>query len=193
MKLEKLFQKNTLSPVVDCTYTISMSYSSPKGKVNLDKKATFNFEDMYACFESIARSRLDRSTYSKLALVERGEVSDSLRYDILNRDNFTCVICGASAREGARLHVDHIVPIAKGGKSTSENLRTLCERCNIGKSDKIEEVNCSEYYGSCEESKQNKQEKCELCGADLVLRNGKYGEFYGCSRFPECKFSKKII
>ncbi len=33
--------------------------------------------------------------------------------------------------------------------------------------------------------------KCELCGADMVLRNGKFGAFYACSRYPECKFTKQ--
>lgn len=28
---------------------------------------------------------------------------------------------------------------------------------------------------------------CGECGADMILRNSKYGPFYGCSRFPECR------
>ena len=33
--------------------------------------------------------------------------------------------------------------------------------------------------------------KCELCGADMVTRNGRFGSFYACSRYPECKFTKQ--
>ena len=33
--------------------------------------------------------------------------------------------------------------------------------------------------------------KCELCGADMVQRTGKYGSFFACSRYPECKFTKQ--
>lgn len=33
--------------------------------------------------------------------------------------------------------------------------------------------------------------KCELCGADMILRSGRYGNFYACSRYPECKFTKQ--
>jgi len=29
--------------------------------------------------------------------------------------------------------------------------------------------------------------KCPLCGADMVLREGYKGKFYGCSTFPKCK------
>ena len=32
---------------------------------------------------------------------------------------------------------------------------------------------------------------CPRCGGTLVLRNGKYGEFWGCSNYPKCKFIKK--
>ena len=31
-----------------------------------------------------------------------------------------------------------------------------------------------------------------LCGAPLVLRHGKYGDFYGCSSYPKCKFRHNI-
>lgn len=32
---------------------------------------------------------------------------------------------------------------------------------------------------------------CPRCNSKLVLRNGKYGEFYGCEKYPQCKFIKK--
>ncbi|MBE6633056.1 MAG: type I DNA topoisomerase [Ruminococcaceae bacterium] len=32
--------------------------------------------------------------------------------------------------------------------------------------------------------------KCEKCGADMILRSGKFGSFYACSKYPECKFTK---
>ena len=30
---------------------------------------------------------------------------------------------------------------------------------------------------------------CPRCGGQLVLRNSKYGKFYGCSNYPKCKFT----
>ena len=33
---------------------------------------------------------------------------------------------------------------------------------------------------------------CPRCGKTLVLRNGKYGNFYGCSNYPKCKFTLNI-
>ena len=35
--------------------------------------------------------------------------------------------------------------------------------------------------------------KCEKCGSDMVLRTGKFGSFYACSRYPECKFTKARV
>ncbi len=32
--------------------------------------------------------------------------------------------------------------------------------------------------------------KCEICGADMFLRQGKFGDFYACSNYPKCKNTK---
>jgi DNA topoisomerase-1 len=34
-------------------------------------------------------------------------------------------------------------------------------------------------------------ETCPECGSELVIRNGKYGEFTACSNYPTCKYIKK--
>ena len=33
---------------------------------------------------------------------------------------------------------------------------------------------------------------CPWCGGELVVRHGKYGDFWGCSSYPKCKFKRKI-
>lgn len=60
-----------------------------------------------------------------------------LRAQVLIRDNCICQMCGASPAKDPRviLHADHIKPWSRGGETTLENLRTLCLKCNIGKSD----------------------------------------------------------
>ncbi len=35
--------------------------------------------------------------------------------------------------------------------------------------------------------------KCELCGGDMVLRHGRYGTFYACRNYPNCKFTKQKV
>lgn len=68
------------------------------------------------------------------------QVKLGLRYDVLKRDRFRCVSCGASpaTHVGCNLQVDHIIPWSKGGKTIAENLRTLCKLCNLGKGAKLE-------------------------------------------------------
>jgi hypothetical protein len=59
-----------------------------------------------------------------------------LRFQVLKRDHFACVQCGASPAkdQNVELHVDHIKPWSKGGETTILNLQTLCQKCNSGKS-----------------------------------------------------------
>ena len=35
--------------------------------------------------------------------------------------------------------------------------------------------------------------KCENCGGEMVIRNGRYGSFYACANYPTCKFTKQKI
>jgi hypothetical protein len=65
------------------------------------------------------------------------DINLRLRFSVFKRDNFKCVICGKSPAKDStvELHVDHIIPWAKGGETIIENLQTLCSVCNYGKSD----------------------------------------------------------
>lgn len=54
---------------------------------------------------------------------------------ILARDK-KCVRCGA-VEPDVVLHVDHIIPRARGGSDAINNLRALCARCNLAKSAKL--------------------------------------------------------
>lgn len=54
------------------------------------------------------------------------------RFDILARDNYTCRYCGRQA-PSVVLHVDHVIPVVKGGTDDPDNLVTACYDCNEGK------------------------------------------------------------
>jgi 5-methylcytosine-specific restriction endonuclease McrA len=60
-------------------------------------------------------------------------VRPRLRWLVLERDGHRCVGCGRGGAEGATLEIDHIVPVAAGGRSELSNLRVLCEACNRGR------------------------------------------------------------
>ena len=64
----------------------------------------------------------------------RRPIRKQTRVLVLQRDGYRCRFCGTTSAE-TRLHVDHVMPKARGGTDTLDNLATLCEDCNTGKSD----------------------------------------------------------
>lgn len=62
-------------------------------------------------------------------------VSDVLRLRVLEESGGRCALCGATKKEYP-LHVDHIKPRSKGGRTEYANLQVLCARCNQAKSNK---------------------------------------------------------
>ncbi len=66
---------------------------------------------------------------------KRRTLSDKERFLVFKRDNFRCVVCGASpaTQLGVQLVPDHIVAWANGGKTSVDNSQTLCIPCNQGK------------------------------------------------------------
>ncbi|HQY30830.1 MAG TPA: HNH endonuclease, partial [Thermomicrobiales bacterium] len=63
---------------------------------------------------------------------QRRPISEKLRFEVFQRDGFTCQYCGRKPPE-VTLHVDHKVPVAKGGSNHSDNLVSSCVECNLGK------------------------------------------------------------
>lgn len=84
-----------------------------------------------------------------LRISDRNEINDNISVKIEHtrlipsevkreawkRDQGKCVVCGATKN----LHFDHDLPFSKGGTSLSaKNVRLLCIKYNLQKSDKIE-------------------------------------------------------
>lgn len=71
---------------------------------------------------------------------DQRSIGVGLRYLVLKRDRFRCVVCGRSpaATPGLELHIDHILPFARGGKTVADNLRSTCRDCNLGKGVRLE-------------------------------------------------------
>lgn len=63
-------------------------------------------------------------------------ISWRMRFLVMRRDHFKCRLCGASPalKPGIVLVVDHIKSWESGGETEMDNLQTLCEPCNGGKS-----------------------------------------------------------
>ncbi len=116
-------------------------YVSPQGRSRSYGKHGYTLEEVNQAIEDLPKvSHLLSNTNPQY---ERSYMTDSLRYDILKRDGFKCQLCGMGQIDGVRLHVDHIIPVSKGGRTIPSNLRTLCEACNMGKRDKYDSEGCN--------------------------------------------------
>ena len=78
----------------------------------------------------------DKSHNDNYKHMTKREPTDRLKVQVLMRDGNRCRICGAKCDGGIhKLHFDHIVPWAKGGETTLDNLQVLCSVCNAALGD----------------------------------------------------------
>lgn len=137
--IRKVETKECESAIIKPQKTVTVSvyncYTSPKGQNSYENEDVFCGDELWAMYAIAEHQR----KFKESAKYQRSLMSDSLRYKILQRDKSTCQLCGATRADGAKLEVDHIIPISKGGKTEPGNLRTLCRECNRGKGDKYEE------------------------------------------------------
>jgi len=62
-------------------------------------------------------------------------IPSNVKKEVWKRDRGFCVLCGSNKN----LHFDHDLPFSRGGTSlTVKNIRLLCQKCNLSKSDKIQ-------------------------------------------------------
>jgi 5-methylcytosine-specific restriction endonuclease McrA len=128
------------------------AYERRWGKWRLALRAFLDHVNMEGSTQIVAEPSSDsnvqlplvKANRSPRSLKQKGEDQRSIRlgmrYEVLKRDRFRCALCGASPSTLPEciLHVDHIHPFSKGGKTITSNLRALCQACNLGKSSKIE-------------------------------------------------------
>lgn len=77
--------------------------------------------------------------------------------------------------------------IAEGGKKWQPVLQEFYEPFHTNLTEKYEEVNKKDIM-----PEKLSDEKCEKCGSPMVIKTGRYGQFLGCSNFPECKNIKSM-
>ena len=181
---EILFVKEIEKPCIEFLITVSLYLTTLKGYRYGRKRTEFLVDEITNMINSI-RDRdgsfyRDVSVWAAICRVERAKVSNKIRFSIYERDGYRCQKCHSSKN----LEIDHIIPISKGGKSVYDNLQTLCHDCNSRKSNVIEKGVNTRYNRNAH--------ICPNCEIELVLRDGPYGQFYGCPNYPRCKFTKNI-
>lgn len=178
-----MFKSLIKKPTVSYNIDVVISLTNINMKVLNNKSASFNMLYIEHLLEQIEDKTNERYNnkyiWDAICRIERAKVTNSLRFAIYKRDGYRCCKCGRKTED---LEIDHILPISKGGKTHPNNLQTLCKRCNKNKSNIIEPRTV------VFNDKINKF--CPCCGAPLKKVNGKYGTFYGCMNFPDCKYKE---
>ena len=142
VKIEKRLINQTVykKPHMNFQIMVILYCSSINGRIHDYKAQTYYADDILALIKRLKNRNgtfyNDREIWNSICRVERGKVSNRMRFSIYERDGYRCRKCGATQRY-AQLEIDHIIPIAKGGKSTYNNLQTLCHRCNVQKGDSL--------------------------------------------------------
>lgn len=106
------------------------------GNLDQDVLAEFHCQSRQLKRQKVSRQTTDKITppQGQKSFYRTAEWKQ-LRYDALKRTGGRCELCGFGAKDGARMNVDHILPISKFPKLKREptNLQVLCASCNWGK------------------------------------------------------------
>ena len=140
---KRLVDKQILNePCTQFSLMVTLRCSKINGEVYRKKRNSFSAADISTFIKRLNNKRgdfyNDRGIWDALCRVERGRVSNRMRFSIYERDGYRCRNCGVNGRYNkyVQLEIDHIIPIAKGGKTTYDNLQTLCHKCNVEKGDR---------------------------------------------------------
>lgn len=138
---KKLFENTKLLPQTLFSIKVVLFISNINGRIYDNKYQNYTEEQVTYLIKRINNKNgkfyNDRHIWDAICRVERGKVSNKMRFSIYSRDGYRCRICGARQGKRVQLEIDHIIPIAKGGKSTYDNLQTLCHNCNVQKGDSV--------------------------------------------------------
>ncbi len=76
--------------------------------------------------------RRDNEAKRRVAKVTNGPVEDIKATDIWTRDGGVCYLCDSPVTLSLA-HLDHVIPVSRGGTHTPDNVRVTHARCNLRK------------------------------------------------------------
>ena len=103
------------------------------------KVPVYSFSQSYSLVElrkvckGLALSNFTLSRNKYFSKNQRSLMTPELKRQVKIRDNYTCQCCGKYMPDEVGLHIDHITPVSRGGKSILSNLQVLCDKCNLRK------------------------------------------------------------
>jgi len=100
-----------------------------------DASIDYSFDSIVQDIRNDFQNAFDAASKEKKAISKRSPLDSKLRHECFKRDNYTCKECGVTKKDRI-LHCDHIIPVSQGGADELDNLQTLCDECNLAKSNK---------------------------------------------------------
>lgn len=118
-------------------YTQYHYVRTPYKAKELDDELYFTFAMVEEEYRELRHIGFETTTRKYAMKNQRKLMTPKLREQIKERDNYTCQMCGKEMFDEVGLHIDHIIPVSKGGKTVPSNLQVLCDKCNLSKRAKI--------------------------------------------------------
>ena len=98
------------------TRYIQVNYHKQAYKVPVVVKENYcNLDIIKKRYNALAQINFECTISEYTANNQRKRMNKQLRDEIAKRDNYTCQTCGKYMPDGVGLHIDHILPISKGG------------------------------------------------------------------------------
>ncbi|MBO4220635.1 MAG: type I DNA topoisomerase [Clostridia bacterium] len=192
---------STYTPII--TTIIARSYVTREGKSLVPTKlGEVTTQIMTEYFPEIVDYPFTAKMESRLDEIENGTVSmNSVLedfYDILKSEL-------SDAESSGKGEVHSVQP------SFAEETDIICDKCGsrmVVKSGRFGKFAACPNYPACKNTlplgkdgkpvlKKEKEVKkagfkCDVCGAEMVIREGRFGSFYACENYPKCKNTKPI-
>lgn len=96
----------------------------------------YRSDGLYVAHELLALDQADRGYTAPNARPSRKPISRSTRDKVFARDGEVCAYCGTT---DGPFHLDHVLPLSRGGCNSDHNLTVACAPCNISKRNRTPE------------------------------------------------------
>lgn len=155
---------------------------------------------MKKSFPEIVDYEFTASMENKLDSIERGETTAESVLSEFYKDFSAALDNAMNTVEKQNIEVP------------AEESDVICEKCGakmVYKNGKYGRFLACPNYPECKNTKDIDKDgkvtaseekepekagfKCPQCGSDMLIRHGRYGDFYACSNYPECKYTKQKV
>lgn len=123
--------------------------------------------------------KIHESIKERIGIKERLNQQEVPVYDSDGNRWVRCKYCGF-------IGLEEFFPSRGGANRINLGICSACSKNNP------EVKNTPEILNQTIEPKKRNNNECPMCGGKLVERNGRYGKFLGCNRYPKCDYTQSL-